>query len=85
MKPMTLWMLTMTILLERFPYRFVESEERGWVEKFSHTTKRYSHMYEVADERQMAVLLDDSEYVKWLDPSGPPCYTRSRIANPYSR
>ena len=73
-----------TILLERFPYRFVESEDRGWVEKFSLQTKRYSHMYEVGSERQMAVLLEDGEYVKWLDPSNPPCYVRSRIENPYS-
>ena len=72
-----------TILMERFPYRFCETEERGWVEKFSHDTKRYSHMYEVACEKQMAVLLEDSEYVKYLDPADVPCYTRSRIANPY--
>ena len=75
----------MTVLLERFPYRFCETEERGWIEKFSHHTKRYSHMYEVACERQMAVLLDDSEYCKWLDPSGVPCYTKSRVPNPYPK
>ena len=72
-----------TVLLERFPYRFCESEERGWVEKFSYLTKRYSHMYEVGCENQMAALLDDSQYVLWLDPSNPPCYTRSRISAPY--
>lgn len=72
-----------TILLERFPYRFMETEERGWVEKFSHHTKRYSHMYEVADERQMAVLLDDSQYAIWLDPQGGPCYVKSRVVSPY--
>ena len=83
MRFMTLWKPTMTILLERFPYRFCESEERGWVEKFSHHTKRYSHMYEVGCEHQMAALLDDTEYVKWLDPDGIPCYTRSRVVNPY--
>ena len=75
----------MIVLLERFPYRFCETEERGWIEKFSHHTKRYSHMYEVACERQMAVLLDDSEYCKWLDPSGVPCYTKSRVPNPYPK
>ena len=72
-----------TILMERFPYRFLETEERGWIEKFSHRTKRYSHMYEVADERQMAVLLEDSEYSKWLDPEGVPCYVKSRVVNHY--
>ena len=72
-----------TILLERFPYRFVESEERGWVEKYNLYTKRYSHMYEVGCELQMATLLDDREYVKWLDPEGIPCYVKSRIINPH--
>ena len=72
-----------TLLLERFPYRFVESAERGWVEKFSLDTKRYSHMYEVGCEKQMATLLDDVEYVKWLDPSGVPCYHKSTIKAPY--
>ena len=71
----------MTVLLERFPYRFCETEKRGWVEKFSHDTKRYRHIYEVADERQMLILLEDSEYVKYLD--GEPAYVRSRIPNPY--
>jgi len=74
-----------TVLLERFPYRFLETEERGWVEKYSIHTKRYAHMYEVADERQMAVLLDDFEYVKWLDPARPNCYVNGngRVPNPY--
>ena len=40
-------------------------------------------MYEVGCEKQMATLLEDSEYVKWLDPSGVPCYTKSVIPNPY--
>ena len=69
------------VLMERFPYRFCETAERGWVEKFSHDTKRYSRIYEVADERQMAVLLEDPEYVKYLD--GQPAYVRSRIVAPY--
>ena len=77
----------MTILLERFPYRFCETEERGWVEKFNYTTRRYTHMYECGCELQMATLLDDMNYVKWLDPEGVPCYTRAngRVPNPYPR
>jgi len=51
-----------TVLMERFPYRFCELEERGWVEKYNLYTKRYSHMYEVGCERQMATLLEDAEY-----------------------
>jgi hypothetical protein len=73
------------VLLERFPYRFMEAEERGWVEKYDLYTKRYSHMYEVACERQMMTLLDDIEYCKWLDPEGVPCYTTSTVTNPYPK
>ena len=75
----------MTILLERFPYRFMETEERGWIEKFNEYTKRYSHMYEVGCELQMATLLDDENYARWLDPEGVPCYNRAsgRVPNPY--
>ena len=74
----------MTILLERYPYRYCETQERGWVEKYNLATKRYKHMYEVGCELQMATLLDDSEYVKWLDPEQPVCYNnKSRIVNPY--
>ena len=74
-----------TVLLERFPYRFVETQERGWVEKFSHVTKRYAHMYEVGCERQMAALLDDVNYVRWLDPDGVPCYNNASgvVRHPY--
>ena len=74
-----------TVLMERFPYRFCELEERGWIEKYNLYTKRYSHMYEVGCERQMAVLLEDGEYVKWLDPEGVPCYTTSTVSNPYPK
>jgi hypothetical protein len=74
-----------TVLMERFPYRFCELEERGWIEKYNLYTKRYSHMYEVGCERQMAVLLEDSEYCKWLDPEGVPCYTTNRVTNPYPK
>ena len=74
-----------TVLMERFPYRYMETQERGWVEKFSHETKRYTHMYEVGCEQQMVCLLDDPEYVKILDPSKPPCYVRSRVSAPYNK
>ena len=41
--------------------------------------------YEVACERQMAVLMEDLEYCKWLDPAGVPCYTTNRVTNPYPK
>lgn len=80
-------MAKMTVLLERFPYRFCETEERGWIEKYNLSTKRYHQMYEVGCELQMATLLDDTEYVKWLDPDGIPCYNNAAgiVRNPYSK
>jgi len=74
-----------TILMERFPYRFMETKKRGWIEKYNIHTKRYAHMYEVDSERQMATLLEDSSYVLWLDPKNPPCYTRNAVSNPYPK
>ncbi len=65
-------------LLERFPYRFMETEERGWIEKYNIYTKRYSFMYECGCEMQMATAMSDIEYVKWLDPDGVNCYRHQR-------
>jgi hypothetical protein len=73
----------MSVLLERFPYRFVETEERGFIEKYNLSTKRWSHMYECSCERQMLTAIEDIEYVKWLDPAGVPCYVRSTVTAPY--
>ena len=74
----------MTVLLERYPYRYVETEERGWIEKYNIYTKRYSHMYEAGCELQLATAMSDIDYTRWLDPAGVPCYNhRSRITHPY--
>ena len=44
-------------------------------------------MYEVGCELQMATLLDDPNYVRWLDPDGVPCYNRAdgRYINHYAK
>ena len=73
----------MSVLLERFPYRFIETEERGFIEKYNLSTKRWSHMYECGCERQMLTAIEDIEYVKWLDPEGVPCYVKSTVTAPY--
>jgi len=81
----------MTIINERFPYRFVQTGtlENGKpdcrIQKFSHQTKRYSDMYLCDNELQMMTAMEDVEYCKWLDPEGVPCYTRSRVSNPYPK
>ena len=74
----------MKVLLERFPYRFCEDTERGYIQKYSMTIKRYTHMYECDSQLQLATAMGDIDYVKWLDPENPPCYNnRSRVVNPY--
>lgn len=67
-----------TVLLERFPYRFVETEDRGWIEKYESKTKRYTHMYECGCQLQMTTAMEDIDYVRWLDPAGVPCYRHMR-------
>ena len=67
-----------TILLERFPYRFLETEDRGWIEKYDERTRRYTHMYELDCELQMLTCIEDEQYVRWLDPAGVPCYREQR-------
>ena len=79
----------MKILAERYPYRYVEvgTLDNGFpdyrIEKYDINTKRYSTMYLCDNGQQLMLAIEDGEYSKWLDPSRPPCYTRSRIRNPY--
>jgi len=74
----------MKVLLERFPYRFCEETDRGYIQKFSMITKRWFHMYECDCELQLSTAMGDIEYTKWLDPEGVNCYVRSTVTNPYS-
>ena len=70
----------MKILLERFPYRYCESDTRdsGWIEKYNDVTRRYFKMYECDSPRQLATAIDDYQYTLWLDPDGVPCYRQGR-------
>ena len=70
----------MSILLERFPYRYVEGDERGYIEKFNETTKRWVHMYECDSKLQLCTAMEDFEYTKWLDPEGVPCYIKDSVS-----
>jgi hypothetical protein len=71
----------MTILMERSGYRFVESDDRGYIEKFNEATRRWQFMYECDSRLQLLTAMEDIEYTKWLDPSGVPCY-RKDVAKP---
>jgi hypothetical protein len=76
----------MKVLLERFPYRYVECgtlEINGMpdyrIQKANSWSKRYSDMYLLDNQMQLLTAIDDFEYTKWLDPDGVPCYTKDSV------
>ena len=71
----------MRVLLEKWPYRFCESTDAGWIEKFNMSTKRYNRMYECDSQLQLLTAMEDTEYCKWLDPEGIPCYRKNVAKN----
>jgi hypothetical protein len=72
-----------TVLLERFPYRYVQVgilEINGKpdyrIQKVDSYTGRYRDMYLLDNEMQLMTAMEDFEYVKWLDPDRVPCYRK---------
>ena len=75
-----------TVIHERFPYRFVQ---KGYIElngkpdfrlqKAHEYTKKYSDIYLFDNGDQMLLAIEDSEYPKWLDPDGVPCYIKDTV------
>ena len=74
----------MTVLLERFPYRYIDEGERGFIEKFNSDTKRWYNMYECDSRMQLLTAMEDIHYTRWLDPSNPPNCATNVIKAPYS-
>ena len=76
----------MNVLLERFPYRYVESGvlENGnpdyRIQKANEYTNRYSDMYLLDNQMQLLTAMEDLEYTKWLDPDHIPCYIRDKVS-----
>ena len=76
----------MKVLLERFPYRYVEcgTLENGFpdyrIQKAVSWTKRYSDMYLCDNQMQILTAMEDFEYTKWLDPARVPCYIRNSVS-----
>ena len=73
----------MTVLLERFPYRYVETGttlDNGKpdyrIQKMDSYTRRYKDMYLCDNGMQLTTAMEDFEYTKWLDPAGVPCYAK---------
>ena len=65
----------MTVILEKFPYRYIEMDnllENGppdyRIQKFNEYTRRYNDMYLLDSATQLDYAIDDFEYTKWLDP-----------------
>ena len=78
----------MKILLERFPYRYVECgtlETNGMpdfrIQKAHEYTKRYSDMYLCDNAMQMTIAMEDFEYTKWLDPETVPFYIKDNVSS----
>ena len=77
----------MKVILERFPYRYVEcgileinNMPDYRIQKADSWTKRYSDMYLLDNQVQLLTAMEDFEYTKWLDPSGVPCYTTDSVS-----
>ena len=73
----------MNVIMERFPYRYVESGtlENGRpdfrIQKMDNWTKRYKDMYLCDNSMQLTTAIEDFEYTKWLDPAGVPAYRKN--------
>ena len=76
-----------TVLMERFPYRYVESGvlENGQpdyrIQKMNSFTKRYKDMYLCDNQMQILTAMEDHDYTVWLDPDGGACYVNDVSKN----
>lgn len=77
-----------TVLLERFPYRYVEVgtiELNGKpdyrIQKVDSYTGKYRDMYLCDNGMQMDTAMMDFEYTKWLDPDMVPCYVKDDVVS----
>ena len=74
------------VLLEQFPYRYVESGilENGMpdfrIQKVDSYTGKYKDMYLCDNQMQLMTAMDDFEYTKWLDPDTVPCYIKDEVS-----
>jgi hypothetical protein len=72
-----------TVLLERFPYRYIQVgtlEINGKpdyrIQKVDSYTGRYRDMYLLDNEMQLMTAMEDFSYTKWLDPDRVPAYVK---------
>ena len=50
------------------------------LQKANEYTKKYSDIYLFDNGDQMLLAIEDSEYPKWLDPEGVPCYIKDNVS-----
>ena len=76
--------MTLTVIHERYPYRYVDSGilENGFpdyrIQKYNEVSGRYKDMYLCDNGDQLETAMEDFEYTKWLDPADVPCYNQSK-------
>ena len=76
----------MNVLLERFPYRYVEcgTLENGFpdyrIQKADSWTKRYKDMYLLDNQMKLLTAMEDFDYTLWLDPERVPCYRKDSVS-----
>tara|TARA_B100000963_G_C22636245_1_gene677781 strand:+ start:4126 stop:4353 length:228 start_codon:yes stop_codon:yes gene_type:complete len=73
----------MDVILEKFPYRYVQDgiiklngKPDYRIQKYNEYTKRYNDMYLCDNVIQFDLAIEDTDYTKWLDPEGVPCYVK---------
>ena len=77
----------MKILLERFPYRYVEMGilDNGFpdyrIQKADSYTKRYRDMYLLDNQMQLLTCMEDYDYTRWLDPDDVTSYVRDIVSS----
>tara|TARA_Y100000992_G_scaffold246569_1_gene177950 strand:- start:221 stop:487 length:267 start_codon:yes stop_codon:yes gene_type:complete len=82
----------MKILLEKFPYRYVEKgtiELNGMpdyrIQKVDSYTGKYKDMYLCDNQMQLLTAMEDYDYTCWLDPAGVPCYVKDTAKQTYDQ
>ena len=77
----------MKVLLEKFPYRYVEKGELEngspdyRIQKVDSYTGKYHDMYLLDNQMQLLTAMEDYDYTCWLDPAGVPCYRKDRVTS----
>ena len=74
------------VLLERFPYRYVQAgtlESNGKpdcrIQKIDSYSGKYRDMYLCDNELQLMTAMDDHNYTCWLDPDNVPAYVKDSV------